>query len=494
MRRMRWLAWAALVVTALMATAVVRRTILQPPQPPVTRPPAPTPAVGRAVPREVPRDRRRSHDNSRRRGPARTFEPRIEPRAEDAGEVSVPAAEPAADPVQEPSPDVSEPPVADTDPLLPQLMVCRPDNGPPSAAAEIIQECINRAPAYSSIEIPPGVYSLNRQVVVSTPLTIRTAGSGGTPLSCAADETQCAVLVAAPELDTQWGPLLVRSTNNVALEHLVIDGNRSARVASLAAQSCRSGDNTLGFNASVLDCLDCVLDDLVSKNAVCGTGMVWKGARAIIRHSMFRTNGDATTGMWSDGLTLLYAPYSVVEENEFVDNSDVALIIGYGVGTRLERNLVRQQTQKAFAGLMLHTWDSDDLRTGGDFRGAVVRQNTIDCGPQLCVFGIQVGPGPWSTKFIIIGGEVHDNEVRGAKVGINVDGAGMRAAPVEIHRNVISAVPADAYFADCARPIATDSMNISPRSVVNRKDDDAPTGAYLSDPCQWSSTLTTEHR
>ena len=75
---------------------------------------------------------------------------------------------------------------------------------------------------------------------------------------------QCAVLVAAPDLLTTWGPLFVWSTNNVTLEHLVIDGNREARTSSPAARLCLKGQNVFGFNATFLDCLNCGLDDVVS--------------------------------------------------------------------------------------------------------------------------------------------------------------------------------------------------------------------------------------
>jgi hypothetical protein len=51
-------------------------------------------------------------------------------------------------------------------------------------------------------------------------------------------------------------------------------------------------------------------------------------------------------------------------------------------------------------------------------------------------------------------------------------------------------VPSGAYFSDCARSISTDNLNVSPTSVVDRGDDTSPTGAYLSDPCQLSSDLT----
>lgn len=177
------------------------------------------------------------------------------------------------------------------------------------------------------------------------------------------------------------------------LEPLVLDGNRSARLSSAAAQSCQIGRTTRGFNAAALECLRCALDDVMSRNALCGTAMVWSGAQASIRRSEFRANGDATTPhMWADGLTLVYAPESDIRQNRFVDNSDIGLIVGYGVRSRVEENLVLQRAQAAFDGLMLDNFNSDNLSFRGDFRGAVIANNTVDCGRQLCVFGIQVGP------------------------------------------------------------------------------------------------------
>jgi len=382
---------------------------------------------------------------------------------------------------------------ADTPPsTVPHVMVCHLDSRGPYGVADALQECITRAPAYSSVEIPPGVYVLHRQVVVTTPLTIRTAGTRGSSVSCTTAPDQCASLVAAADFIDPWGVLLVRSTNNVTIEHMVIDGNRAARGGSRAVRLCLDGHNTFGFNATVLDCFSCGLADVLSRNAVCGTGMVWVGGNASIQRSTFQANGDSATSMWSDGLTVLYAPQSAIVDNEFVDNSDVALIFGYAVSSRIERNVVRQRAQPAFAGLMLHNFNPRDPRTGGDFRGAVVANNTIDCGPQLCVFGMQIGPGLWNTHVIVVGGDVHDNVVRGAKVGINVDGAGVWKAPVVLRNNRVSQVPPGAYFSDCSRSIETDLVNISPTSVVDRRDDPTPAGAHFSDPCQLWSNLTAE--
>jgi hypothetical protein len=355
--------------------------------------------------------------------------------------------------------------------------------------ADAIQACIDRAPAFSAVEIPVGKYVLNHQLVVSSPITLRTAGAAGAS-SCVEAPDGCAVLVAAPDLGDQWGLLVVRSTTHVNLEHLVIDGNRAERTASAAARFCVNGDNTYGFNASVLECDGCRVDDLVSRNAVCGTGMVWTGANATIERSAFLSNGDAATrSMWSDGLTLLSAARSTIRENTFEDNSDVALIIGYGVDARLEHNAIRQRTQPAFAGLMLHSFNSNDRTSSGDFRGAVIANNTIDCGPQLCTFGIQVGPRPWDSTTNIVGGELHDNTVNGAKIGINVDGAGDRDAPIAIFSNRVEAAPSGSYFATCAQPIPAAWMNIAPTSIVDRRQEETKAASHLSDWCQLSSDL-----
>jgi hypothetical protein len=196
--------------------------------------------------------------------------------------------------------------------------------------------------------------------------------------------------------------------------------------------------------------------------------------------------------MWSDGLTLLYLPDSEVRWNLLWNNSDVALIVGYGVRSRIEENTIVQRTQPAFAGIMLHNFGSNELGVRGDFRDAVIADNTIDCGPQLCLFGIQVGPRPWDSTNNIVGGDLHQNRIRGAKVGINVDGAGTTWAPTRIFGNVVSEVPDNAYFASCANAIPADWMNVSPISVVDRHAELSETGEHLSEPCQFSSALAAD--
>jgi parallel beta-helix repeat protein len=368
-------------------------------------------------------------------------------------------------------------------------VACDPAGNPP---ADAIQACIDHAPAFSAVEIPIGKYVLTHQIVLSTPITLRGAPTSAS--SCVAAPDDCAVLLAAPDFADKWGLLVVRSTTNVSLERLVIDGNRAARTESAAARFCVNGDNTYGFNAGVLECEGCRLVDLVSRNAVCGTGMVWIGGNATIERSAFLSNGDAATqSMWSDGLTLLSASRSTIRENMFENNSDVGLIIGNAIDSRVEHNAIRQRMQPAFAGLMLDNFNSNDRAIRGDFRGAVIANNTIDCGAQLCTFGIQVGPRPWYQSNNIVGGELHDNIVKGAKIGINVDGAGDRDTPTAIFSNSVEPAPPGSYFARCARPIPAPWMNIAPTSIVDRRNEETKTGSHLSDFCQLSSNLAVDH-
>lgn len=368
-------------------------------------------------------------------------------------------------------------------------VVCELEDPPFGLAADALQQCIDNAPPSASVEIPRGFYLLRRQVVIRRPITIRTAGSADGSITCSSGPDGCANLVASPGLLDDNGVLSIQSTSDVTLEHIVLDGNRSARLSTSAVQACRSGRNTAGFTASVIGCVRCRLRDVVATHALCGTGMLWVGAEAVIEYSDFRDNGDSATRMWADGLTAVYAPDSHIRDNRFIENSDVGLILGYAARSRVERNHLVQRQQSVFAGFMLDNFNSDDLTIRGDFRDLEMTDNVIDCRQLRCLYGIQIGPGPWYPTRNIIGGHIWDNQVHGAKVGINVDGAGTPQVPVQVFSNRVTDLPPLSYFSNCEKPTLTGWMNIAPRSFVDRGDDATPTGAYLADFCQFFSPL-----
>ena len=96
-----------------------------------------------------------------------------------------------------------------------------------------IQTCINNAPAGGTLDLPPGTYGIGTQVAINKPFTLRTQGLAGTTWDCETSFINCAVLKALPSFNANVGGFLtVDWTNNVTFDHLVLDGNRSARLGT----------------------------------------------------------------------------------------------------------------------------------------------------------------------------------------------------------------------------------------------------------------------
>jgi hypothetical protein len=289
---------------------------------------------------------------------------------------------------------------------------------------------------------------------------------------------RCATLKAAPDLFVHNGFLAIGG-EGVRLEHLVLDGNRSARLASAAAATCSGGNNRVGFNATAQTCVDCAFFASASINALCGSGFEWLGDGASIMGSTFRDNGEnGRHMMWADGLTLLQSDGAVVRNNEFIDNSDIGFISGGARGGVFIDNVVHQARQLAFGGLML---DNFNGYTHGDFAGARLSGNRVDCTRWQCDYGIVVGPHAWYPSAHITGGEVSGNTVLNAKLGLVVSGGGTPEAPVVIFGNSLSGSPASATFLCGQRPSA--NYVISPDSVVDTKGDPAPFSRFAVANC-----------
>lgn len=188
---------------------------------------------------------------------------------------------PASDEVEQPvSPraDGAVPAPSESQSRMTLSTICELEDPPFGLVAARLQGCIDIAPPFSSVEIPRGFYLLESQVVIRKPLTIRTVGSADGSITCSSGPDGCANLVASPRLDDDNGVLSIQSTTDVTLEHIVLDGNRRARLHTRAFQACRAGRNTAGFSASVIGCVRCAVHDIVATLALCGTGLLWVGA------------------------------------------------------------------------------------------------------------------------------------------------------------------------------------------------------------------------
>lgn len=343
----------------------------------------------------------------------------------------------------------------------------------PATAA--LQRCVDQADRV--LELPPGTYLMDGQLRVARPLTLRTAGVAAGQGSCLGTAA-CATLKAAPDLWVENGFVSIAGSG-VVLEHLVLDGNRAARLGSRAAATCAGGYNRVGFNATARGCEDCAFLESVTMNALCGSGFEWEGDRATIVASTFRDNGEnARNNMWSDGLTLFQSDGAIVRANQFIDNSDIGFISGGARDGLFEGNLVRQARQLAFGGLMLDNFNGN---SHGDFAGAVVQNNRVECTSQQCDYGVVVGPHAWYPSANVRGGTLTGNTISGAKMNVVVSGGGTPDAPVTIFGNSIGPSPSSARFLCGTRPSA--SYVIAPDSYVDTRGDPAPFQRFAVDAC-----------
>jgi hypothetical protein len=287
-------------------------------------------------------------------------------------------------------------------------------------ASPAIQACIDKIGPGGVLELPAGTYLMTSQLRVTFPFTLRTQGLAGSTRVCT-EGAECATLKAAASFSDRYGILFVGSQGAVdhfVLDHVTLDGNRSARLAGVARDGCVKTSNTYGFNATVQNCSSCSMTYSASVNALCGTGMSWGGNFATIEHNVFARNGDHdTTALWSDGLSLVQANDSSVSKNHLIDNTDVGLISFGAARAKVEGNVIDQIRAEAFAGLMLDSLES------GDFTDSSIADNKINCAAGKCFFAVNVGPRPWYPQNKpVFGGSLKGNTITGGVIGLNISG------------------------------------------------------------------------
>ncbi|MBS2021541.1 MAG: hypothetical protein JST92_03970 [Deltaproteobacteria bacterium] len=340
-------------------------------------------------------------------------------------------------------------------------------------AAQSLQRCLDATPDGGTLELPPLTFSLGAQLQITRPLTLRTATLGGDRRSCLQVGITCATLQAAPTLDAEGGVLVLGVTDHATLDHLVIDGNRGARLHGSAWTACQAGQLRHGQNLASTGCTDCAFTYSASVNALCGSALEWLGDGAHIAESIFQDNGDATSAGRADGLTLLRSDDADVSDNFFVDNSGVGLSIGGARNGTLATNQLRLQSVDTVAAIWLHGAGGAST---GDFTGAQLSGNSIDCGAQLCDFGIALGSHAWDHAVAnTSGGTVTANSIAGAKWGILAEGAGTASALVKVLHNTVNRPVTSATFSCGQR--ATASIDLSPDSLVDVGDDTTATAS-----------------
>jgi hypothetical protein len=303
-----------------------------------------------------------------------------------------------------------------------------------SDASRALTDCLERLPPGTELRLRPGVYRLATPVLIDRPVTITTAGIGVRDPDCAhLAPGRCAtLLVEAPRwMKARTMPVEVHA-NSVTFDHLVVRGGGATpgRRSACATDAWRASSGGVRVSGSSFTLRKSVLRDFACYSAL----EVTAAAKSpTLEFNVFGPNGHHLANLWSDGVTIHDSDHASVTGNLFIDNTDVQLIFGGCRDCKIENNRFRHSgafSSGSFAELMLQAWPN----TSGDYRGTLVRANSIDCGAhRRCGYGMMIGSAPWYPGRMS-GGVIAGNEVSNAMIGINIDAL---SGPVDMHDNVV---------------------------------------------------------
>lgn len=325
------------------------------------------------------------------------------------------------------------------------------------SVSQAIQNCLDDySVTHGTWTIPLGVYRLDRNLIINGGFTWRSEGT----TACSPSDTTgttCAILKADANIQgigNKNGILRATNVSNLTLDRVIIDGNRQARSFD-ASESGISYCNTpyaspdvnpgnfQGMNILLEGVNNLLINGIVSMNTACGSSLTIIADNASITNNKFYANGnDAIKDHWADGLTLLQCRNCAVTDNIFSDNTDVALVFGSDKDTGettnrtiISRNKFFQPNKRVFAAINLTNFGGTQL---GTFFNSQIRDNEIDCasqGKRNCLFGIGLGGTPFAPEGPIFGGTVINNTIRGANIGVMIDGV---SSNWNVYGNVIT--------------------------------------------------------
>lgn len=295
--------------------------------------------------------------------------------------------------------------------LSPREELCataNPNDQLPDDAA--LQACLERGGRVALAAGSPG-YLVARGLVLRKSGTELTSADPLRPARVLAHPDLFAIMLDVPD-----------GTTGYRLHHVSFDGNLARRRRANDCRGHRSFGTNVRFRGSRFK-----IEDVESTGAMCGSALEGQGADFEIArcrvHDNGRSAGGAREGLepWADGITLWRCDQGWVHDNTLTDNTDVGLVIGGGNGCRVERNTVEQRRAYAFAGLMVGHFPGAD----GRHRDSVYSGNSVESELDKLAFGLMVGAHPWNPKLLLPDvGSVVENRVRGAVVGLAIDGIG----------------------------------------------------------------------
>jgi len=229
--------------------------------------------------------------------------------------------------------------------------------------------------------------------------------------------------------------------DNITVSHLTLDGGRSVRICrgaddienglddnwgswlpecTVGDPWCRPGGLAMEGAIDWTDAAQAytlhpdlwstglLVDDVVSRQAECGTALSFYGAAGTLRNSIIESAGDhmhkagcpaadpdEAVGDWADGITF-NGPNNLVTNNTVIDPSDVGIVFFGGHDTVISDNTVQVTAgyHGAFGGIAVHSWifgRLDGVQVTGN---TVTSQGDLNCGGMHA--GINLGTHMWA--------------------------------------------------------------------------------------------------
>jgi hypothetical protein len=305
-------------------------------------------------------------------------------------------------------------------------------------ATPVLQACINSTPAGRTLELPPGTYRLDNQLVFPPrPMTVRTQGLAGNTRTCSIGSAPaCATLRASPGYPTndtpgggQFGLLRIAYLGYpITLDHIVLDGNRQNRPPSPdwlvnTTLSWIGANGKFFYNAFV--------------NTVGAQALTVIGDNNMIAYNAFLNSGDHF-GSFSDGL-FAEGWNNTIMSNVVRDGSDVDIILVGAARANVWFNSIvhTDPTNAAFGGLVLfrgiHPDHFPSNRSPFDFSGADIGYNNVNCNHR-CIIAADTSGAAWAepppnATANPIGGTFHHNRIRRGLQGATVGGTWTPSLP-----------------------------------------------------------------
>jgi hypothetical protein len=233
----------------------------------------------------------------------------------------------------------------------------------------------------------------------------------GTILRSVSNNGYRALLSATSDLQ---GEILQGNASDYRIERIWFSGNRFGRPAR--DSNCANWGNVVLRGSFVVD-------DIETSLALCGSGMSVEGTFEI-RNSWFANNGFPKTQYafrWADGLTVWNCEGGSIHHNNFIDNTDIDLIVGGGHAgaCSVSDNTIQHNMTYGFAGLMIGRFNGGD----GDHSSMTYTRNNVSSTFNNLGAGIMVGDHPWDVNSQVTNiGTVMANSSTGAVVNLLIDG------------------------------------------------------------------------